>query len=270
MLSFANAKINLGLHVVHKRSDGYHDLETIFYPVKIYDAVEITPSKSGEITFHSDGIPIPGHGANLCEKAYKLLKQDFDIPAVTIHLIKQIPIGAGLGGGSADAAFVLKMLNETFNLDITTTQLQLYAKQLGADCPFFIENKPVYATGIGTDFSPIDLDLSTYYMVLINPNIHIATAEAYRGVQVRKSEFDLKSITQLPIQEWKYYLKNDFEEGIFEQFPKIKKLKEALYTSGALFASMSGSGSSVYGLFEKPIVLDHLKEFGDIYYPIDL
>lgn len=270
MLSFANAKINLGLHIVGKRTDGYHDLETIFYPVKLYDVVEIIPLESGPTVFYSEGIVIPGEGMNLCERAYQLIKQDFDIPSIAIHLIKKIPIGAGMGGGSADAAYVLKMLNDSFQLELSVKQLQTYAKQLGADCPFFIDNKPVYATGIGTDFSPIELNLSAYYIVVINPNIHISTAEAYRGVEAKQPEFDLRSIIKLPIQEWKYYLNNDFELSIFEQFPKIKELKDALYSFGAIYASMSGSGSSVYGIFENPVALDDLKVFGDIYYPIDL
>lgn len=270
MLSFPNAKINLGLHIVGKRPDGYHDLETIFYPVKLYDAVEIVPLNSGETTFSSEGIAIPDEGVNLCERAYQLIKQDFDIPAVGIHLLKKIPIGAGMGGGSADGAFVLKMLNENFNLQLPVVQLEAYAKQLGADCPFFIENKAVYATGTGTDFSPIEVDLSAYYIVIINPNIHISTAEAYSGVLPKTPEFDLRSIIQLPIQEWKYYLNNDFELTVFEQFPKIKELKDTMYSSGALYAAMSGSGSSVYGIFENSIVVDDLKIFGDIYYPIDL
>lgn len=270
MLSFPNAKINLGLHIVGKRPDGYHNLETIFYPVNLYDAVEIVPLHSGETTFSSEGIEIPGKGMNLCERAYQLIKQDFDIPAIAIHLLKRIPIGAGMGGGSADAAYVLKMLNDSFKLQLSVAQLEDYAKQLGADCPFFIENRPVYATGIGTDFAPIEIDLSAYYLVVINPNIHISTVEAYNGVVPKRPEFDLRSIIKLPIQEWKYYLNNDFELTIFEQFPKIKELKDAMYSSGALYAAMSGSGSSVYGIFEHPVVLDELKVFGDIFYPIDL
>ncbi|QQD13029.1 4-(cytidine 5'-diphospho)-2-C-methyl-D-erythritol kinase [Sphingobacterium sp. UDSM-2020] len=270
MLSFPNAKINLGLHIVGKRPDGYHDLETIFYPVNLYDAVEIVPLSSGSTTFSSEGIVIPGKGMNLCERAYHLIQQDFDIPSVAIHLLKRIPIGAGMGGGSADAAYVLKMLNDQFELQLSVVQLENYAKQLGADCPFFIENKPVYATGIGTDFAPIEVNLSAYYIVIVNPNIHISTVEAYSGVAAKTPEFDLRSIIQLPIQEWKYYLDNDFELTIFEQFPKIKELKDAMYSSGALYAAMSGSGSSVFGIFENPVVLDDLKIYGDIYYPIDL
>lgn len=270
MLSFANAKINLGLHVVSKRSDGYHDLETIFYPVKIYDVVEINPIQTGVTTFSSEGISIPGDDINLCEKAYRIVKQDFDIPAVAINLIKRIPIGAGMGGGSADAASVLKMLNETFHLQVTNAQLEVYAKLLGADCPFFIENKPVYATGIGTDFESVNLDLNAYYIVVINPGIHVSTVEAYRGVEARKSEFDLRTIVKLPVQEWKFYLKNDFEDSIFEQYPRIMELKDALYLSGALYASMSGSGSSVFGIFDRQVRLEHLRSLGEIYYPIDL
>ncbi len=268
MISFANAKINIGLLITGKREDGYHNIETIFYPVKLYDVVETRIQ--AEFSFKSHGIAIPEGGLNLCEKAFQLLKKDHDINAVSIDLLKNIPIGAGLGGGSSDAAFVLKALNELNNLNLSNDQLEAYAVQLGADCPFFIQNKPVFASGIGADFEDVELDLSSYYIVLINPEIHISTQEAYANVHPQSPSLDLKRAIRLPIQEWKYNIVNDFELGIFQKYPVIEKLKNAFYEKGAIYAAMSGSGSTVYGIFEEPIILDELTHLGKIYYPVDL
>lgn len=268
MISFANAKINIGLLITGKREDGYHNIETIFYPVKLYDVLEYLPSSSFSI--ETLGLSIPSDGKNLCEKAYDLLKQDHDIQPVSISLLKNIPIGAGLGGGSADAAFVLKAINEQQNLGLTDHELEVYAEKLGADCPFFIQNKPVFANGIGADFTSVTLDLSSYYIVIVKPEVHISTIEAYQNVIPQTPVVDLQRAIQLPIQEWKYHIVNDFELGIFEKYPQLSELKSSFYESGALYASMSGSGSSVYGIFEKPVQLDYLSKYGKIYYPTEL
>lgn len=268
MILFANAKINLGLFVTEKRSDGYHEIETIFYPVQLYDVLEVV--EDSQFTFETLGIDIPGTGDNLCVQAYNLLKADFDIPALKIHLLKNIPIGAGLGGGSSDAAYVLKAINERQNLGLSVEQLKAYAEKLGADCPFFIENKPVYASGIGTTFENIDLDLSKYFIVVIKPEVHISTKEAYENMVPQPTNVDLRAVMKLPIQEWKYYLKNDFETAMCAKYPEIEDIKLQLYEAGALYASMSGSGSSVFGIFKNAVNVDYLLKFGKIYYPTNI
>lgn len=268
MISFANAKINLGLLVTEKRTDGYHNIETVFCPIKLYDVVEITAAE--RMTFQVDGLFIPPGGLNLCEKAFQLLEADYEIAPVHIHLLKNIPIGAGLGGGSSDAAFVLKMLNDYNELNLSTDQLKEYAERLGADCPFFLENRPVLASGIGNIFEDIDLDLAAYFIVVVKPDIHISTVEAYQCIMPQTPAVDLKRAIRLPIQEWKYHIVNDFEIGIFERYPKIEKIKHSLYEKGALYAAMSGSGSAVFGIFDERIDLDELKVLGTVYYPVDL
>lgn len=255
MICFPNAKINLGLHIVSKRPDGYHNIETVFYPVPLYDALEIVPSETGETTFSQTGIPVDGSpGDNLVMKAFHLLKKDFDLPATAIYLRKQIPFGAGLGGGSADAAFMLKLLNDFAGLGLSVGQLEAYAGRLGADCPFFIRNKPVFAEGVGDIFTPVDVSLKGYYLVLVKPDIHVSTGEAYAGVSPRQPVSRLTETIRLPVEEWKNRIVNDFEEGIFDRYPAIGVIKQALYDQGAVYASMSGSGSSVFGIFEKPQV----------------
>lgn len=248
MISFPNAKINIGLNVVSKRTDGYHNLETIFYPVKLADALELT--ESDNTAFSTSGIEIDGKPENnLVFKAYQLLQNDFNVPHIKLHLHKIIPFGAGLGGGSSDAAFALIMLNEYFKLNLSSAKLKLYAARIGADCPFFIENKPTFATGIGDQFKPINLDLSEYKILIVKPNTSVSTPDAYQNVIPAKPKFNLKNIENLPIEDWKYYLRNDFEKGVFQKYPEIDKLKQALYKMGALYASMSGSGSAVFGIF---------------------
>ena len=248
MISFPNAKINIGLNVVSKRDDGYHNLETIFYPVKLADALEL--ADSDKMQFSSSGIKIDGNPENnLVVKAYKLLQKDFKLPLVKLHLNKVIPFGAGLGGGSSDAAFTLKMLNDYFNLKIPSAKLENYAAQIGADCPFFINNKPTFATGIGDQFQPINLDLTEYEILIVKPNISVSTPDAYKNIIPSKPEFNLKDIENLPIESWKDYIKNDFEESVFETYPEIENLKQTLYKMGALYASMSGSGSALFGVF---------------------
>ena len=253
MILFPNAKINLGLHIKSKRADGYHELETIFYPVDCCDLLEV--NISDELTFNNSGIKIPGDG-NLCLDAYHLLKQDFNIPAVHIHLHKIIPVGAGLGGGSSDAAFTLKALNKLFDLRLSNEKLKTYALKIGADCPFFIENKPMLATGIGEDLEPIDLDLSAYHIAIVKPNIHVSTAEAYSGVTPKESLLSLKDLIKFPVEKWK--LQNDFEKSIFAKHGAIESLKNSLYRKGAIYAAMSGSGSSVFGLFESRPNLNYI------------
>lgn len=249
MILFPHAKINIGLDVLSKRNDGYHEISSLFYPLKDYcDILEITEQEY--FSFESSGVEIPD-GENLCEKAYNLLKKDFSFANVHIHLHKQIPIGAGLGGGSADAAFILRGLNELFSLGISIKKLEEYALSLGADCPFFIEDSPKYVEGIGEKLNPIDLDLSSYELRLIDPEIHVSTKESYIGITPQNPETHLRELIKTPIENWKGKIKNNFETSIFEQHPKLKNIKEQLYKDGAIYASMSGSGSVIYGILER-------------------
>lgn len=256
MLTFPNAKINLGLNILEKRKDGYHNLESCFYPVPWTDSLEIIESSTLE--FQTYGLEIPGDiSANLCIKAYELIKKDFDIPPVQIHLLKSIPMGAGLGGGSANGAFMLKLLNKYYKLGIDTVTLQEYALQLGSDCPFFIENEPVIASGRGEVFQPIQLSLTGYFIALQNPGVHISTKEAFSGINPTATETSISETIQLPMSDWRENLTNDFETSIFLNHPEIKELKEDMYSAGAQYASMTGTGSTVYGVFkEKPQLRD--------------
>ncbi|MBN2637049.1 MAG: 4-(cytidine 5'-diphospho)-2-C-methyl-D-erythritol kinase [Prolixibacteraceae bacterium] len=248
MISFPNAKINIGLNVVSKRPDGYHNLETIFYPVHLSDALEMVISDKTELTF--SGLVIDGKPKeNLVLKAYYLLNEDFDLPPVKFHLHKIIPFGAGLGGGSANAAFVLKMLNETCKLGLNTAQLEKYASKLGADCAFFIQNKPTFATGIGNQFHPVNLDLSAYKIVILKPDILVSTKTAYQNIVPQQPQVSLSELIKWPVNEWKNKVINDFEESVFKAFPELLGYKELLYKLDADYASMSGSGSSLFGLF---------------------
>lgn len=259
---YPNAKINIGLNVVRKRVDGYHNIETILYPIALCDVLRIKPQKKGLETslevsnFETDEEVTD----NLVFKAYQLLQENHALKEMSFLLEKHIPVGAGLGGGSADAAFTLKTLNKLFRLGISIEELEEMATKLGADCPFFIRNKPAYATGIGNVLTPINLSLKGYHLLLVNPNIHISTADAYRGIVPHPSDTSLYENIQRPIQEWRKHIKNDFEKSIFEQHPAIAHIKEKMYRIGALYASMSGSGSTVYGIFEKPI--EETKLFG--------
>ena len=249
MIVYPNAKINLGLNVLRKREDGYHDISSVFYPVKeCVDILEI--KKSERFEFTKSGIEIPD-GENLCEKAWRLLDADFGIGNVKIHLHKQIAIGAGLGGGSADASFTLKVLDDLFDLNLSDTELEKYALKLGADCPFFIENKPKLVEGIGEKMTFVDLDFSEYNIRLINPGIHVSTKEAYSRVVPKIPILAVDKIIQLPIKDWKNKLKNDFEKPVFIKYPELINLKDKLYKEGSIYASMSGSGSIVFGVFEK-------------------
>ncbi len=248
MISFPPCKINLGLNIISKRADGYHDIETCFYPVPWTDILEIVPSK--EFSFTSSGTPIPGaNDQNLCVKAYQLLQQDFDLPPVSIHLHKIIPTGAGLGGGSSDAAYTLKILNSVFDIQLGTQQLQEYASKLGSDCSFFIESKPMFGEGRGELLTEISLDLRGYFLVLISPNVHVSTAQAYAGVVPQIPPYSCKRILKKPVNQWRQILSNDFEQSVFKRHPLIGEVKDSLYARGAAYASMSGSGSTVFGLF---------------------
>ncbi len=265
MICFPNAKINLGLHIVSKREDGYHNIETIFYPIDLCDALEIVPARGEKGVFTQTGMPVDGNsGDNLVIKAYNLLRQQYSFPETDIYLRKNIPMGAGLGGGSADAAFMLKLINDYAGLNLSINQLEQLAAQLGADCPFFIQNQPVFAEGIGTIFTPVNLSLKGYYMALIKPDIHVSTKEAYANVKPQRPANDLRDCIRKPVETWKDLLFNDFEPGIFAKYPGIQETKEKLYNAGALYASMSGSGSSVFGIFNvKPVLPEayilHLK-----------
>lgn len=244
-----NAKINLGLNITEKRADGFHSIESVFVPIPWTDELEIIPSET-DTRFTSSGIEIPGDSSdNLCLKAYYLLKYKYNLPEVTIHLKKNIPIGAGLGGGSADAAFVLKCLNQLFGIALSDDELQSYARLLGSDCTFFIKNTPVLAIERGDTFKDISLDLSNYYIVLVYPNIHVSTATAYSGVKPKYPEYALKDVLSMNPTDWKDFVYNDFEASIFKKFPELETIKLQLYEYGAFYASMSGSGSTIYGLF---------------------
>lgn len=280
MIVFPNCKINLGLQILNKREDGYHNLATVFYPLPLKDALEVVRrddgrwttddsktlsevegaagvierSRENDIIFSSTGLPIAGDTANnLCVKAYHLLQKDFpSLPPVLMHLHKAIPMGAGLGGGSADGAFALKLLNEKFQLGLTDAQLIGYALQLGSDCPFFILNKPCYATGRGEIMEEVELDLSAYKFAIVNPGIHVNTGWAFAQLNLsgRLERPDVKAIIQQPISTWKDQLINDFEEPVCKGHPEIANIKQQLYDAGAVYASMTGSGSTVFGIFD--------------------
>jgi len=261
MIGFPNAKINIGLNVVEKRSDGFHNLESVFYPVNIFDSLEIIEAK--EMSFHSYGLNIPGAGSdNICVKAFELMKHHFGIPNLEIHLLKNIPFGAGLGGGSADGAWMLKLINEKFELNLSVSDLEIFAAQLGSDCPFFIKNSAQYASGRGEILTPVDLDLGKYSFALIKPNFSISTKEAFSGLTPKPSNQDLVEVLKSPVESWRGVVKNDFELSLFPNFPVLEKIKNDLYHFGAKYASMSGSGSTMFGIFE-PELKGSISEYPD-------
>jgi 4-diphosphocytidyl-2-C-methyl-D-erythritol kinase len=256
MILFPNAKINLGLHVLSKREDNFHNLETLMHPVGICDILEFLPTSEPETHFKLSGIPIAGdYPENLVYKAYLMLKEKHQLPNLQIHLHKIIPTGAGLGGGSSDAAFMLKGLNEFFGLGLSYDELKLSAAALGSDCSLFIENTPAIATGKGEILNPSPDYLKKYKILLFFPGFPVSTAEAYRGIKPDSDRMSLSSILEKDSGEWKEMLKNDFEKSVFEKYPAIAGLKEKLYENGALYVSMSGSGSAVYGIFESEVIL---------------
>ena len=262
MVTFPHCKINLGLNIIAKRPDGFHDIETCFYPIPWTDILEIIPSE--KLKFNMSGLAVPGLvQENICLKAYALLAKDFELPPVHIHLHKVLPTGAGLGGGSSDAAFVLRTLNEIFKLNLTQEKLAGYAAALGSDCAFFIQENAMFGTGRGEILNPAKVSLNGKFMVLVKPEIHVATADAYAGVLPRKSSKSVQELVeQVPMSEWKNFLVNDFEESVFRKFPAISVLKDQLYQAGAIYASMSGSGSSVFGIFNQ--TMDLKSEFPEL------
>ena len=249
MIAFPNAKINLGLHILSKRKDGFHDIETVFYPLMIHDSLEILTAGDQETSFKQYGLPL-NSSKNLCEQAYELLKLEYDLPPVEMHLLKHIPVGAGLGGGSSDAAFTLLTLNELFGLGISSLELEKIAAGLGSDCAFFIRNRPLFATGRGELFEPLEIDLSAFEIRMAKPDIHISTPEAYAMATPKAGRPSLREVITNPIAEWKDCLFNDFEGPIFDKYPEIRIEKEKMYEQGAIYAAMSGSGSAVFGIFE--------------------
>ena len=251
MIQFPNCKINLGLSILAKRADGYHELETVFYPLALHDSLEIIPADT--LILNQSGISVPGDPAqNLCLKAFHLLKNDFpQLPNVQMHLHKNIPMGAGLGGGSSDGTAALMLLNKQFSLGLNDTQLIHYASQLGSDSPFFVYNKACHASGRGEILTPIQLDLSDYQFLLVHPGKHISTAWAFQQLTPHTKTESIQSVISKPIGEWKNNLVNDFEIPVFNAEPTLLQIKEQLYELGALYASMSGSGSSLFGIFPK-------------------
>lgn len=262
MVIFPNAKINIGLNITKKRLDGFHDLETIFFPIHLKDCLEIIVGPNNQkdpVSSTISGIRIDGNPENnLCIKAYHLLKNDFpQIPPIQLYLHKTIPIGAGLGGGSSDGAHMLLLMNQVFSLNLNQNQLVNYALQLGSDCPFFIYNQASFATGRGEKITPIELTLSSFKILIVNPGIHIHTGWAFNQISEYKCQ-KLSEFIQQPISKWKDHITNDFENPVFEEYPEIKKIKDDLYQHGAVYASMSGTGSTIFGIFEKEIELNQL------------
>ena len=262
MITFPIAKINLGLNVVEKRPDGYHNLETVFYPVQIYDALEVFemhPDFPSDVdcdlkvtNIHIDG----DEQRNLVVRAYKLLKEDFpDLPRVHAHLYKGIPTQAGMGGGSSDCGFMITLLNDMFGLGLTKQQMIDYAARLGADCPFFILNEPCYAEGIGEKLEPISLNLSGWYLAVVRPDIPVPTKETFSLITPLHPEVNCRDIVMQPVETWRDLLTNDFEKSVFTLHTEIGAIKDKLYSLGATYAAMSGSGSSLFGLFREPVDL---------------
>ena len=252
MICFPNAKINLGLNVTGVRNDGYHTIETIFYPIPLCDALEIVPSDTTKFTqtgLSLDSTPME----NLVMKAHTAISKKYDIQPMDIYLKKAIPSKAGLGGGSSDAVFMLKFINKLCKLNIMDSELGEYALHLGSDCSFFLKNKPVIATGTGSEFTDIDISLKGYTIYVIKPQVSISTKEAYDAIKPKRSIFSLLELPTIPISEWKNILVNDFEPYAFKKYPIIKEIKETLYRKGAEYASMTGSGSAVFGLFKNTI-----------------
>ena len=250
MIRFPNCKINLGISILEKLPDGYHRLETVFYPLGLSDILEILPSEKMQVTV--TGSRFPGSAEdNLCYKAWQLIQAEYQVPPVQMHLHKIIPTGAGLGGGSSDAAFTLRMLNEMFELNLTDEQLMDLAARLGMDCPYFILNSPALGTGRGEILQPVRLNLKGYFLVLVKPEVHVSTKEAYAGVKPAPAAQSLIGLLKLPVTAWRDRMINDFEKSVIDKHPEIGHIKDLLYEEGAAYASMSGSGSAVYGIFRE-------------------
>ncbi len=254
MITFPPCKINIGLNILSKRSDGFHSIETVFYPIAWTDILEIVPNEHGReaVDFRSTGIRLFGpKEKNLCLKAYHLLAEKYPLPPVKMHLHKLIPVGAGLGGGSSDAASTLLLLNRLFKLGAEDAELEEMAVTLGSDCPFFIKNKPVIASGKGEILEVINLKMKNYFIVIVKPRVHVSTTEAYSMVKPSRPSRSLHELVQGPVEEWKDLVQNDFEKTIFEKYPGVRNIKNKMYKLGAVYASMSGSGSAVYGIFNQ-------------------
>lgn len=266
MITFPCCKINLGLNIVAKRPDGYHDLETVFYPIPLCDALEIKkmdeefPSPTPvdlKVTGNSTGCD---ENENLVVKAYQIIAHDYALPRVHAHLVKRIPMQAGLGGGSSDAAYMIRLLDERFRLNMGSAEMERYAARLGADCAFFIRSEIAYATGVGDILAPVDdedSNLEGYYLVLVKPDVAVSTAKAYEGITPRKPEKCCRDIVRQPIDTWRNELTNDFEESVFAKLPELGAVKNKLYDCGAIYAQMSGSGSTLFGIFgQKPFAIE--------------
>ena len=275
MITFPTAKINLGLHVLEKRPDGFHNIETVLYPIDWFDCLEIEKAKElnllvyntdveGNVRISNDQNLL---SSNTCFKAFHLLQESYDIPPVQIHLIKNIPTGAGLGGGSSDGAMTLIMLNDLFELDVPVLKLTELAKQIGTDCAFFLEKKPMICTERGDILEPLPFELGAYKILIVYPDIVSSTQKAYESITPDSSGTTLSEVIKAPVDTWKDLLKNDFENNIFKNHPEVAELKSDLYKAGALYASMSGSGSAVYGIFERKQTFD-LPHFEDKGYKV--
>lgn len=262
MIAFPPCKINLGLNILRRRADGYHDIETCFYPVPWTDVLEVIRSEA--FSFAVTGLPIPGAVAdNLCVRAYEIIHRDFDIGPVAMHLHKVVPLGAGLGGGSSDAAHALLLINQVFGLGLDNDKLTEYASGLGSDCAFFISEKPAMGTGRGDQLREINVSLAQKFLVLVAPGIHVSTADAYAGITPALAENSpAHVISEVPLAEWKDHIKNDFEFSVIARYPVVGTIKQLLYDTGALYAAMSGSGSAVFGIYDQPVSIpDELKQY---------
>ncbi|MBN2683378.1 MAG: 4-(cytidine 5'-diphospho)-2-C-methyl-D-erythritol kinase [Bacteroidales bacterium] len=265
MIVFPHAKINIGLNVIRKREDGFHDIESVFYPINLCDSLEFISSKKTKIC--TSGLNINTlKSDNIVTKAYNLIKEDYDLPNLSIHLHKVIPFGAGLGGGSSDAAFFIKDLNSFYNLNISKSRLEEYAATLGSDCTFFLQDKPAFVTGRGEKINSINIKLTGYKLLIVKPDIYISTPEAFTGIKPALPKIRInESITKKP-ETWKDFIYNDFESHIFEKHPKLKLIKSEFYKSGAIYSSMSGSGSTIFGIYKEKPNLDFFKQFGFLHY----
>lgn len=255
MLLLPNCKINIGLNIVSKRSDGYHNLETVFFPIPLRDNLEFKEIENEDVPYRlvSGGVPIEGKPEdNLIVKVYLDMKAEFNLPALKLSLYKNIPMGAGLGGGSSDAAAMMKGLNEAYNLQLSAEDMEKRLAKFGADCPFFVRNKPAYATGIGDELTNCNVSLKDKFIVLVKPDVFVSTKEAYAHVTPKLPAIPLAEAIKLPIETWKEQIVNDFEQSVFPFHPELPAIKQTLYDMGAVYASMSGSGSTMYGIFNRP------------------